>query len=171
MFDMRRVGGSLDLQDLESIMMIAGRNASFMRRFAKGAIRTEPPLTFFRRIRGHDGGIDLKSSAIGPIVAIAKLCLFEAGARGISTVERLATARDAETLPPDAAETLTEAFRFALRLRLSEQLEAHAAGLPLSNRVSLEKLSALERRHLREALIEIRNLQSLVTARYNLRIR
>jgi CBS domain-containing protein len=171
MFDMRRVGGSLDLEELENIMMKVGRNDSFMRRFAKVAIRTEPPLTFFRRIRGQDGGLDLKTSAIGPIVAIAKLSSLEAGTRGVSTVERLATARDAGTLPSDAVMTLTEAFRFALRLRLSEQLDAYAAGLPLSNRVSLEKLSALERRHLREALMEIRNLQSFVAARYNLRIR
>ena len=63
------------------------------------------------------------------------------------------------TLRVEAAETLAEAFRFLVRMRLDAQLAARRAGRPVGNRVELASLSALERRHLKDAFLCVRELQ------------
>jgi CBS domain-containing protein len=61
---------------------------------------------------------------------------------------------------------LAEAFRFILNLRLREQLRAYRAGEQASNRVRLEQLSSLERRHLKEAFLAIRETQALTAQHF-----
>lgn len=45
-------------------------------------------------------------------------------------------------------------------------LEALKQGQKPSNKVRLESLSALERRHLKEALLEIREMQEAMSSRF-----
>jgi CBS domain-containing protein len=61
---------------------------------------------------------------------------------------------------------LTEAFRFILHLRLREQLRAYRRGETPTNRVRLDALSSLERRHLKEAFLAIRTIQHLTAMHF-----
>jgi CBS domain-containing protein len=125
----------------------------------------QPPLSFFHRIREDEDGVDLKKGGIAPIVGLARLYALEAGAVARPTLDRLEAAGQWGTLSRDGAELLAEAFRFILSLRLREQLRAYRAGEQPGNRVRLEQLSALERRHLKESFLAIREIQAL-TAMY-----
>ena len=70
-------------------------------------------------------------------------------------------------LRPESADTLAEAFRFLSRLRLEAQLEARrGAGRPPTNSVELDALTALERRHLKDAFISVRELQEELALDY-----
>jgi CBS domain-containing protein len=158
-FDFRPVYGQLSLEPLEQILAGAGKQKIFLAQLARAAVEYQPPLGFFRRFIVTDGQIDLKKGAIGLIVALARLYALEVGAVTRSTLNRLEAAAQASTLSYEGAETLAEAFRLALNLRLREQLRDYRAGASLTNQVRLERLSPLERRQLKEAFVAIRKIQ------------
>jgi CBS domain-containing protein len=69
-------------------------------------------------------------------------------------------------LSKEGAETLMEAFRFLLRIRLRAQVKALRAGQPPGNSVQLEDLSPLERTHLKETFLAIREHQQATALNY-----
>lgn len=166
-FDYRRVHGNLSLEPLEEILGKAGKQGLFLAHLARAALEFQPPLGFFRRIRAEEEGVDLKKGGIAPIVGLARLYGLEVGTAARSTLARLEAAGQTGTLSREGAELLAEAFRFTLYLRLREQLRAYqAAGQTPTNRVKLEQLSAVERRHLKEAFLAIREAQGLTAMRF-----
>jgi CBS domain-containing protein len=165
-FDFRPVCGDLSLEPLEEIFLKAGKKGLFLAHLARAALEFQPPLGFFRRIRAEEGGVDLKKGGIAPIVGLARLYGLEVGVKARSTLARLAGAGQAGTLSQEGADLLAEAFRFILYLRLREQLRAYRAGETPTNRVRLEQLSAVERRHLKEAFLAIREAQELTAIRF-----
>jgi CBS domain-containing protein len=165
-FDFRRVHGLLPLNSLEEIFLKAGERGLFLAHLARAALGFQPPLGFFRQIRQEEGGVDLKLGGIAPIVGLARLYALEVGDPSRSTLARLKAAGQAGTLSQNGAELLAEAFRFILHLRLREQLRAYRGGETPTNRVRLERLSSLERRHLKEAFLAIREAQGLTAMHF-----
>jgi CBS domain-containing protein len=165
-FDFRPVYGELNLNPLEEILLRTGERGLFLAHLARAALEFQPPLGFFRRIREEEGGIELKKGGITPIVGLARLYALQAGASSRSTLARLEAALQANTLSQSEVETLAEAFRFILYLRLREQLRAYRASRTPTNRVRLEALSPLERRHLKEAFLAIRESQNLTAMNF-----
>lgn len=165
-FDYRAVGGELSLEPLGQIVRQSGQQGVFLAQLAKAALHFRPPIGFFRQIREEEGGVDLKKGGIAPTVALARVYALEAGSSAKGTVERLEAAARANKLSQEGAETLREAFGFLMRLRLREQLAALKQGQKPSNKVRLESLTALERRHLKEAFLEIREMQEAMSSRF-----
>jgi CBS domain-containing protein len=166
-FDFRVIHGTLALDSLEEIFLRAGKQGLFLAHLARTALGFQPPLSFFHRIREDEDGVDLKKGGIAPIVGLARLYALEAGAVARPTLDRLEAAGQWGTLSRDGAELLAEAFRFILSLRLREQLRAYRAGEQPGNRVRLEQLSALERRHLKESFLAIREIQALTAMHFH----
>jgi CBS domain-containing protein len=166
-FDFRAAAGRLALAPLEDQVRAGGREGIFLAQLARAALRFAPPLGPLHRLREEEGAVDLKRSGIAPIVALARLYALEAGGSARPTLERLAEAVRGGTLSRDGAATLGEAFRFLLRLRLRRQLEALAAGEELDNRVRLAALSPLERVHLKDVFVALRELQQATALRYS----
>ena len=133
-FDHRAVWGDLDLAPLEEIVRSASRQRRFLAHMAKNALDFRPPIGLLRRIRQTDEGVDLKRGGIIPIVSLGRLVALEAGSPARGTIDRLEAGRQDGGLSPEGAETLAEAFRFLLRLRLEHQLrerkEGRAGGQP-----------------------------------------
>lgn len=165
-FDFRPVHGRLSLQGLEQVVAHSGENGLFLAHLARAALQFRPPLGLFRRIREEEGGVDLKKGGIAPVVSLARVYALEARSSARGTLERLEAAARAGRLSAEGAETLSEAFNFLTRLRLREQLGALRRGEPPSHKVPLEALSALERRHLKEAFVEIREMQEALSQRF-----
>lgn len=166
-FDFRRVHGTLDLGELDDIILAAGRHRLFLGRMAKNATEFRPPLGLFRRIREQESGVDLKKGGIIPIVAIGRMYALELGILARGTVERLAEASAAASgLSTDGAEVLRESFRFLLYLRLREQLRARREGDRIDNSVKLDALASIERRHLKDAFVAIAEFQDSMALRY-----
>lgn len=160
-FDFRPVAGALTLDALEEIVTSAKSEQLFLSHLARGALDFYPPLGFFNRLRTDNGKIDLKKGAIGPIVGLARVAALAAGSRQRSTLERLAAAKASGlVLSADDATALAGLFPYLFQLRLRAQLSAMAAKTRVDHNVSLKDLSALERNHLKEALVTIKHIQN-----------
>lgn len=167
-FDFRRIHGDLSTEPLEEVMARAPDHPTFLAHMARNALAFRPPLGLFHRIRRRDGGVDVKKGGVLPIVAMGRLWALEAGVRERGTLARLAAASEAGTLSGEGAEDLSEAFRYLLRQRLDHQLAARRAGKPADNRLEVADLAPLERRHLKDTFLSVREMQSAVAQRYNL---
>jgi CBS domain-containing protein len=99
---------------------------------------------------GRHSRLNVRSSAIVPISAIARWAGAAADAGEGSTPERLRAAADAGVLRGDQAQTLTEAFELALELRIVHQLDQIAAGETPDDLLDAAAMSALTRGRLRD---------------------
>jgi CBS domain-containing protein len=168
-FDFRVVAGALSLESLEQIIAGAQSEKLFHSHMLNGALAFRPPLGFFNWLRSANGDVDLKKGGIGPIVGLARAAALAAGSRERSTLERLRVAgASGAVLSPESAKEFAEIFPLLLGLRLRAQLAARKRGRPLSNSVNLAELSTLEKRHLKEALIIIKDAQEDLRAAWRL---
>ena len=168
-FDFRAVAGALSLEPLEQIISGAGSEKPFLAHMLNGALTFHPPLGFFNRLRSENGNLDLKKGGISPIVGLARAAALAAGSRERSTLERLSVAgASGAILTKDSADSLAEILPLFLHLRLRRQLAARQKNDPLDHKVNLAELSTLERRHLKEAFIVIKQIQAELQAVWRL---
>lgn len=151
--------GELSLAPLGEIVAGARDARLFLRLLAQNSLQFRPPLGFLNRLQTRDEGIDLKGGGLMPIVGMARVRALAAGVAERSTLGRLEAAAAAGAMRAESAETLGEAFRFLARLRLEVQLAARRAGRASTNRVDLHSITPLERRHLKDAFLSVRELQ------------
>lgn len=164
--DNRVVAGDLDVEVLDEVVRARRGDRVLLARMAAGAGRQRPPLGLLQRVRsGADRTVDLKAGGIGPIVALARVLAVEAGTTARSTVDRLAAATANGALSADAAEELSEAFRFFQELRMHGHLRAWHQDLPASNAISLDALTPTRRRSLKDAFVAVARLQRAVITR------
>lgn len=165
-FDFRGVRGAVPLDPLSHLLGQAGQNQIFLAHLAAASLRFRPAVGLFGRLKDHDGLVDLKQQGLMPVVGLARVHGLAAGSHARSTPDRLREAADQGIIAHDDAATLAEAFAFLIRLRLREQLEARTHGRPATNEIRLVTLSTLERRHLKEAFLTIRDAQDALAQRY-----
>jgi CBS domain-containing protein len=159
-FDFRSVAGTLSLESLEQIIAGAQNERLFLAHLLSDALGFRPPLGWFNWLRSQSGAVDLKKGGIAAIVGLARAAALAAGSRARSTLERLRVAgASAAVLSSESAQEFAEIFPLLLRLRLRAQLAEQKKGRPPTNKVNLAELSTLERRHLKEALIIIKDAQ------------
>lgn len=166
LFDFRPVAGDLDVGPLDDIIAAAAREPRFLAHFARASLGLEPPLGAFRHIKEDHGGVDLKRGGLVPVAGLARLLALEAGARDRPTLARLEAAAAAGTLSHEGAATLAQAFRFLMRLRLTDQLRHLRAGRPLSTLTPLDALTSLDRAYLKDVFVAIREVQQATALRY-----
>jgi CBS domain-containing protein len=150
-FDLRPVHGHLDLAPLRAVVGRARGARTFLSAMAKSALTFRVPSGLGLRLRSEASRFDMKLKGISPIVFLARVYGLEAGARTSNTLDRLRASVDAGLIARDTCETLSEAYRFLLRVRLRVQLQTISRGEPPSNAVSLSDLSSMERSRLRDA--------------------
>lgn len=165
-FDFRSIHGRLDLERLHARIAEGGSSSVFLAHLTRAGLGMRPPIGLFHRIKEEDEGIDLKAGGIVPTVSLARVYALEARSRARSTLDRLEAARRAGVVSETGAETLAEGFRFLFRLRLESQMSARRKREEPTNRVRLDDLSPLERRHLKETFLHIREMQESVSQRY-----
>lgn len=165
-FDWRVVHGALDLAPLEDVVRGASRESTFLAHLARTALGFTPPLGAFRQIKLDHGGVDLKRSGLAPIVSLARLFALEAATSERGTLDRLSAASAAGVLSAEGAATLSEAFRFLMRLRLRDQLQALRSGTEPQAVAMFEGFSTLERSQLKDVFLAIREVQESVRLRH-----
>ncbi|KHG66171.1 cyclic nucleotide-binding protein [Thermus sp. 2.9] len=168
-FDFRGAAGELSLKPLEEAVLEGAKRGVFLYHLARASLAFHPPLGFLGRVRTEEGFVDLKRSALAPIVALARLYALLAGSAAKGTVERLRAAAEGGTLSREGAERLEEAFRFFFGLRLAHQLQAFREGKEIGNKVLWAALSPGERRRALEGFRAIQEVQESTASRFNLR--
>jgi len=165
-FDCRKVGGTLDLDPLKTLMAGAAPNQLFMTHLARAALNFRPPLGLFRRIKADDGRVDLKTGGLAPVVSIARVFGLAAGTRARPTRERLEAAMEAGLISQEVGRTAIETYRYLLQLRLQEQLVVLKEGGRPDNLIQLNRLTSLEKRHLKDAFQAIGELHAAATLHF-----
>ena len=170
LFDFRALGGGLDVEELEEIIVAGGRNTTFLSQLAKASLEMRPPIGLFHRVKESPEGLDLKAAGVMPILGLARVAGLEAGSRERSTLGRLHAARDHGCLSHEGADLMAEGFRFLLQLRLRRQLENVRQGQPPTNLVRTDDLEKVDARHLKETLLEIRSMQQALAQRHRVEL-
>jgi CBS domain-containing protein len=165
-FDFRSVHGHLDVSPLRGVIGRASGAHTFLSAMAKSAVTFHPPSGLGLRLRSDSSQFDMKLKGISPIVFLARVYGLEAASRTSNTLDRLRAAAAAGLIEQDTCETLSEAYRFLLRVRLRTQIRAIAAGKAPSNLVSLSDLSSMERSRLRDAFRAIEVWQERAAYHY-----
>jgi CBS domain-containing protein len=166
-FDFRVVCGKLDVAPVEQFILRAKDSHVFLAHLARTALSFRPPLGFFGRIRAKNGLVDLKKGGIAPIVGIARVYGLEAGSLSRSSLERIEAAVEAGALSRQGANNLADTYRLLQRLRLRAQLASISEDRQPDNNLSLDSLSSLDRKYLREAFASVREIQQAIELRFN----
>jgi CBS domain-containing protein len=165
-FDFRAVHGHLDVSRLRAVAAKAAAARTFLSAMAKSAVTFRPPGGLVLRLRSESSKFDMKLKGISPIVFLARVYGLESGSRTSNTLDRLRAAVAAGLIEQDTCETLSETYRFLLRVRLRSQIRAISQGRPPSNVVSLSELSSMERSRVRDAFRAIEVWQERASYHY-----
>jgi len=165
-FDFRAVHGHLDVSPLRGVITRAASARTFLSAMAKSAVTFHPPSGLGLRLRSESSRFDMKLKGISPIVFLSRVYGLEAGSRTSNTLDRLRAAVVAGLIEQDTCDTLSEAYRFLLRVRLRTQIRAISEGNPPSNLVSLSDLSSMERSRVRDAFRAIEVWQERASYHY-----
>ncbi|HEX9051772.1 MAG TPA: DUF294 nucleotidyltransferase-like domain-containing protein [Anaeromyxobacter sp.] len=150
-FDLRPVYGHLEVARLRTVIARAKGARTFLSAMAKSALTFRVPSGLGLRLRSDTAKFDMKLKGISPIVFLARVYGLAAASRTSNTLDRLRHAADAGLITRDTSETLSEAYRFLLRVRLREQIKMISEGKPPSNMMALSDLSSIERSRVRDA--------------------
>ncbi len=174
-FDFRTIDGeSDDVEELRYWLLDrTARNSRFRRQMAANALQFRPPLGLFRSFRvsshgEHRNTLDLKLNGVTPFVDTARLFSLAHRLPATNTLARLRSAADARVLDPGDVDAWSDAYDYIQMLRMRINQQQRAAGEPLSNRVDPNALNDLDRRVLKEAFREARQLQQRLESIYQL---
>lgn len=172
-FDLRPVYDPENLfEELqERILERSHANRLFIAYMTSNAIKTRPPLGFFRNIvlihgGDHDQTFDIKHRGIVPIIDLARIYALSAGLPETNTIERLQSAAEHNALSREGAANLIDAYEFIGTLRMRHQARQLRDGRKADNFLSPEDLSPLERGHLKEAFLLINTMQDALGQRH-----
>mgnify|MGYP001805937959 CR=1 FL=1 len=155
----------------EKLLEQARSNQLFLAYLTANALKTRPPLGFFRNIvliqgGDHDHTLDIKHRGTVPIIDLARVSALAASIPETNTLERLKAAADCGALSRDGAANLCDALEFIGTLRMRHQAQQLRNGNKADNFVSPDALSPLERGHLKEAFLLIHAMQEALGQRY-----
>jgi CBS domain-containing protein len=137
----------------------------FLFPMVQNALANQPPLGLVRDFalarRGeHPGTIDLKVNGVQLFVEAARIYSLADGVTATSTVDRLAGTAGVRGIPAAELDAWASGFRVIQRLRLGLNAAQHAQNEPLHNHLNPAALEDEERRSLKHALRQARNLQA-----------
>ena len=174
-FDIRALWGRTDLADkmYAHLFSQARENGIFQRMLAGNALSVVPPLGMIRDFvtESDETGkafIDLKKSGARLFVDAARVMALAHGVTTASTAERLRRTAKLKGGAGDAVDALIDAFNFLQMLRLRHQHLEAGQGRPGDNRIFIGRLNPLERRILKEAFRQAKNLQQRIKVTYQL---
>lgn len=172
-FDQRAIHGKIELLDTlrREVLQRTQGNSLFLAYMVSNALKHRPPLGLFGNIsliRGGDNArtIDLKHSAIVPIVDLARVYALAGGVPAVNTYDRLEQVARAGEVSEQGARDLRDALEFVGKLRIAHQARQTARGQAPDNFLALEELSNFERSHLKEAFSVVQTLQGVLGQRY-----
>lgn len=174
-FDMRAVYSEYKDSVLETtlhdkLMQLTKNNSLFIAALTAQAVRNEPPIGFFRQfvLQGegnHADSIDLKHNALILISDIARIYALQLGIKASSTIERLKQATKNYTLSQEGSDNLIDAWELINSMRLDNQVKQIIEHEEVDNFLTPDKLSSLERNHLKDCFSVIRTIQKTLEQR------
>ncbi|MCB1907489.1 MAG: cyclic nucleotide-binding/CBS domain-containing protein [Rhodocyclaceae bacterium] len=172
--DLRLVAGAPELQAAMTRHVVEESRHSerFLAQLVENMLANRPPLGFFRHLvliasGEHAKTFDIKTRGIIPIVDLARVQALAAGITEVGTVRRLHACVAGHVLSEESASELEEAHEFLGLLRIRHQVEQIREGQPPDNFVDPERLTSLERKHLKDVFAVVGDMQRTLAVRYS----
>jgi CBS domain-containing protein len=160
MVDGRPIHGDPGLPAVTRVFSDLRRHPGTMRLLLQESLSARARLRPMRDVLTRRvGTFDIKSHALLPIVNIARWAALSVGSAQLPTTERLQAAAGSEMLPAEQASTLIEVFEVLQRVRLRYQLLQHQRGQRPSDVFVLDRMSAIDRSIVTQAVREISSVQ------------
>lgn len=171
-FDYRPIYGMKELSAklTEHIFENIGDQAIFLGFLAKDALQNPPPLTFFRNFVVENSGehkdeFDIKARAMMPLADAARVLILDAKVGKVNnTFRRFEKLAELEPANKELYELAADAYEILMRYRALQGLKNKDSGRYFKP----SELSKMERVNLRNCFQPIKELQTLLTLRYQL---
>jgi CBS domain-containing protein len=172
-FDLTAIYGQSDLA--EALQQLIRKKAPESRKFlafiARNALLRNPPLGFFRQFvlepnGAHIKTFDLKERGTAPISDLVRVHALACGSGSLNTLERLSDINQTTLLPEGVGSDLIDALEFISMVRIRHQAKQFENGREPDNHAEPKRLSAFERRHLRNAFQIVDKSQAFLRYRY-----
>lgn len=163
-YDLRPVAGATDLaRRLHDFAFERAQGASaFAKLLGEQLDALGSPFTFLGNLQSEDGRLDLKKFGLFPIVSGARTLAIRHDVRAVGTRDRLEGIIAKGVGAEADLRALGEAHALILRLMLAQQSRDLQAGIPVSNRVELARLSREETGALKTALKRLQTVPAMV---------
>lgn len=172
-FDLDGVWGQTDWAEQlrKLIARKAKGNSRFLASMARNALLRTPPLGFFKDFvveadGRHSKAINLKRRGTAPMADLIRVHALAVGSLAQNSFERLQDVVAAGVLPPGRGQDLHDSLEFISTVRIRNQADDLAAGLAPDNSIEPDKLSAFERKSLRDAFSILGDAQTYLKFRY-----
>lgn len=172
MFDLRPISGETALfSGLQRETLEAARkNSIFRAHMIANSLKHVPPLSLFQgfaliRSGEHRNTLDLKLNGVVPIVDLARVYALDGAIEDVNTRDRLIAARREGVLSEGAAADLIDAFDLISGIRLEHQARQVREGRKPDNFLAPSTLSAMERKHLKDAFGVVKSSQAVLRSR------
>jgi signal-transduction protein with cAMP-binding, CBS, and nucleotidyltransferase domain len=163
-FDFTAVRGDPDLaRDLKDYAVVTASSSAFFLQFLSlNVAQMDIPLGLLGRFVTHRGRLDLKKSALLPVVSAARAKALAARIAITGTAERYTALAAAKLMHPDDLASLLDAHETILRALLVQQLADLGQGQQPSSQIEPGKLPGSAQRQLKTALRRIQTLKTLI---------
>jgi CBS domain-containing protein len=172
MFDLRPISGETSLfSGLQRRTLEAARkNSIFRAHMIANSLKHVPPLSLFQgfaliRSGEHRNTLDLKLNGVVPIVDLARVYALDGAIEDVNTRDRLVSAKRVGVLSDSAAADLIDAYDLISRVRLEHQARQVRDGKKPDNFLAPSTLSAMERKHLKDAFGVVKSTQAVLRSR------
>ncbi|GAB6147060.1 putative nucleotidyltransferase substrate binding domain-containing protein [Desulfocicer niacini] len=150
----------------------ASHSPKFLSSLARNALLRNPPLGFFRKFvlepdGEHKNTFNLKRRGTAPISDLVRVHALACGATACNTANRLEAIKQTNLLTEGVGDDLLDALELISTVRIRHQARKVEDGREPDNNVSPERLSAFERRHLKDAFTVVSQAQAFLRFRYN----
>ena len=149
----------------------ARSNSRFLACMARNALLRTPPLGFFKDFvveadGRHSRAINLKRRGTAPMADLIRVHALAVGSTAQNSFARLQDVIAADILPRGRGQDLHDTLEFISTVRIRNQAADLAAGLEPDNSIEPDKLSAFERKTLRDAFQILGDAQGFLKFRY-----
>jgi DNA polymerase-3 subunit epsilon/CBS domain-containing protein len=164
-FDATPVHGATSLADdvLSFARERAGATPSFLMMLTELARQWRSPMGFFGSFQKVDGRVDLKKGGLMPIFTGARVMALRHAIAALPTHERLEAVKALGIGAPADFDAVIEAQDVLLGAILDQQIEDARQGVPLSPRVSVDRLDAKARARLKSAVAGVDTMLALLS--------
>lgn len=158
--DGRPVHGDTGLPEVAKVFSDLRRHPGTMRLLLQESLSSRARLHSMRQVLSRrNDTFDVKTHALVPVVNIGRWAALSVGSAALPTTERLRIAAGSAMLPRSQASTLIEVFETLQRLRLRYQLLQIREGSKPSDVLVLDRLSAIDRTVIAQAVREVSGIQ------------
>ncbi|WP_020559138.1 DUF294 nucleotidyltransferase-like domain-containing protein [Thiofilum flexile] len=157
-FDFRWVAGDESLvTELRNDVLARTQTAGLFKALLAGnALTFHPPLGFFKGFILEKQGtgekvMDMKKRGVVPIIDLVRVYALAKGIVQTNTFERIDAIEAIGAIHKESSSNIKDALEFISIVRLKHQAQQIQQGIKPDNYLSPDSLSALERRHLKDA--------------------